>query len=172
MSNANYTRIQAHGTAGTFEPGFINRAATVGPQHGPVSGSYKFIDIDVDIVDGTLGKLYQLGDAIPQGCIITTVSMNGGGTLEAGVGVDFGVATDPSLPSSDPNNSFTSVQAATAATAAAVPGGDLNGGEVFAPSIPFPEPAPGQSLFPVLALTTAITNPNSVITVKVVYFCP
>ena len=58
--NANYTHIQAHGTAGAFEPGFINQAATVGPHHAPVGSPYRVIDVNVDLVGGTALDLIVL----------------------------------------------------------------------------------------------------------------
>ena len=174
MSNANYTHIQAHGIAGAFEPGFIYQAATVGPHHAPVGSPYRVIDVNVDLVGGTKPNLIVLGDAIPPGCIITAVTMNGQNSLEDGVIVTVGLG-EAVLPSTVPTV-FTLVQAGTAAAVPGVPGADLNGGQVFAAvNSPVPDPSvPGQLLFPVLELTDPITTPMVAgsVRVKIVYFCP
>ena len=171
--NANYTHIQAHGTAGVFEPGFIYQAATVGLPHGPVPSPYRVVDVNVDLAGRTALDLIVLGDAIPQGCIITAVTMNGKNSLEAGVILTVGLG-EAVLPSTVPTI-FTPVQVGTAAVPG-VPGADLNGGQAFA-VVNFTVPPPavaGQLLFPVLQLTNLVTNPmvTGSVSVKIVYFCP
>jgi hypothetical protein len=175
MSNSNYTRIQAHGATSAFEPGFINQAATVGPQHGPVSvGTSKVIDVTVDLAGRSTGDTIKLGDVIPQGCVITAVVLNGNGTLEDTVQLVFGIGEAVPPSTSLVPNLVSAIQTSTPVGTPDDVGEDLNGGQ-GAPKAVVPVPTtPGNIMFPVLYLSQLVTSPAQTgsVNVKVVYFCP
>ena len=173
MSNANYTHIQAHGIAGAFEPGFIYQAATVGLPHAPVGSPYRVIDVNVDLAGYSASDLIVLGDALTQGCIITDVTVNGQNSIQTDVLVNVGLG-EAVTPSTVPTL-FTPVGAVTVPAASpGVPGEDLNGGQAFVGvDFPVPAPAAAERLFPVLQVTTPITDPMVAgsVNVKISYLC-
>ena len=83
MSNTRYTRIQAHGTPGAFEPGFIQKSKTVGPYNGTETfpSPYKFLDANILIPKGTdTSKVFVISSPLPTGSVFTSVSYNTYGT--------------------------------------------------------------------------------------------
>ena len=174
-ANANYTRIQAHGTASAFEPGFINQAATVGPPHGPVqTGSpYKVIDVTVDLTGAVSDREFIIGDALQQGCLIHTVSYDSNNTLDAGNQLAFGMVE--TVVGTPPE--FREIAAfAPGITGGGDPADDPNGGKVFVGlKNVIPPVVPGALSFPAIKLSTA--NPSPIVlpasvSVKVFYICP
>jgi hypothetical protein len=173
--NSNYTQIHAHGTPSALEPSFIAQSSMVGPSGSPVipQHPYETIDVNVSLVGAVAGQLFVLGEAIAPGCVVTSVSFNAGDTLEAAVVVSFGVA-EPLSGSTVPTV-YTNIQSGTAAAVPGVAGGDLNGGQAFVGlSTAVPVFANDGPMYPVLQVTTPITDPMAVgdVSVKVVYFCP
>lgn len=175
--NANYTHIQAHGTPGALEPGFIAQSATVGPYGFPVAPISSSLNVDVNLVGASANDLFVLGAAIPEGCKFTAVVLNAKDSVEAGVVLEFGLAeskvgVDPALSAL-----FSGVQVSTAAAVPGVPGADLNGGEVFIAGFAIPDVPPpvtvGNLLYPVLKVVTPITDPilEGSCNVKVSYIC-
>jgi hypothetical protein len=138
------------------------------------SSPYKVINVYVNLVGKSAGDLFVLGQAIRPGCIITEVSFYANNTLETGVVLAMGLG-EAVLPSIIPTD-FTSVFTGPVASNPGVAGTEFNGG-LARTANPFTVPAPssvGQMLFPVLSVTTPVTDPMLVgtVNVKVVYFCP
>jgi hypothetical protein len=165
-ANANYTRIQAHGTASAFEPGFINQAATVGPPHGPVSvGSpYNVLEATFDLRGAVTNKVFPFGQ-IPPGCLITAVSFNSNDTLLVDNRFAFGFLSE--------SGAFTSKVQSDPTADSGNPGMEPNGGQVVPAS--FVVRNPSVSGIPAIQLTNA--NPSTIVlpasvSVKVFYICP
>ena len=182
--NANYTHIQAHGTAGAFEPGFINQSATVGLHHGPVpvGSPYKFLDVTVDLTGAASGvPIFIIGEEIPVGCRITGVTFNGNDTLPVGTIVEFGLA-EPVLAPLIGATTFVSAAPFVSAAAVAVPvtaasiGQEPNTGQVVVGNFRVPVPTVADApQYPAIRLNPAEPNPlvlPASVSVKVVYFCP
>lgn len=160
--NANYTRIQAHGTASAFEPGFINQAATVGPPHGPAeTGSpFKVLDTTVDLRGASTGDIFLIGQ-IPPGCLVTAVSFNSNDTLGPGNILTFGL--------SEPGE-FYEIEDFAPTVVPGQPGVEPNGGQVIAANA-----SVTAGPLPAIRLSTASPNPivlPASVSVKVVYICP
>lgn len=176
--NSHYTHIQAHGTPGALEPGFIAQSATVGPYGFPVAPISSSLNVDVNLAGASTGDLFVLGAAIPEGCKFTAVVINAKNSVQAGVKLEFAIAesevgVDPAL-----STVFSSVQASTDAAVPGVPGADLNGGEVFITGFTTSDvPAPatlGNLFYPVLRVIAApVTDPipKGSCNVKVSYIC-
>ena len=165
MSNANYTRIQAHGTASAFEPSFINRAATVGPPQGPVQpdSPYKVLDATVDLTGAVTDQIFPIGE-IPPGCFITAVYLNSNGTLDVDNLFSFGFY--------DGFNTFLNVAEFEPTNVPPGDSGEPNGGQVLPAYVVVPKVQP---LLPAIKLSTA--NPNPIVlpasvSVTVLYHCP
>ena len=186
--NANYTHIQAHGTAGVFEPGFIYQAATVGLPHGPVlpvGSPYRVIDVNVELGGTTDDDFIVLGEALPPGCVVQRTSANGDSSIEDSVAAASVILATAGVAPADPKvptvQIGTNLLAPTSAGAQpGVPGTDLNGGLVSTIfNVPVPKPAgPGvnadRPVFPVLKIDTAPVAPNlgGSVNIKIVIFCP
>lgn len=176
--NANYTHIQAHGTASAYEPGFITKAATLGSFNTVQSSTTtNVIDVTVDLLGAISGSLFIIGEQIPPGCVITTVSYDSNNTLDAANIFQFGMAEPVVLPLIGPTT-FTPMAAYNAANTAVpgVNGTDPNGTQVLFANTVVPVPVvAGAPLFPAIELGTAAPSPiilPASISVKLVYFCP
>lgn len=100
--NANYTHIQAHGTPGAFEPGWIAQAATVGPPGDPQPNPFYVIDVVVDVSHAEAGTFFELADPIAPGSTVTIFSVNGdqsivnNGDVPSTYTIGFAAASQPS----------------------------------------------------------------------------
>ena len=174
--NANYSRIQAHGTSSAFEPGFIQQAGSVGPYLRPQESPFNLINANCNLVGSKDDDILVVGDALAPGCTFTQVTLNGNDSVEANFGVQFGFAELNPVTGSLTN--YQNVQTPSAAAATGVAGQDLNGGEVFVLSssitpVLVPVTA-GNVMVPVLHVETPVTDPmtQGSVNVTAVYVCP
>ena len=177
MSNANYTRIRAHGIASAFEPGFIYQAATTGIPHG-----HKVINVNVELGGTTDGDFIVLGEALPPGCVVIRTSARGDSSIEdSNAAVSVILATADVAPA-DPNVPTVQLGADILSSTVAgpgVPGADLNGGLVSdLLDVLVPKPSgtgvnADRPVFPVLRIDNApAPNSGGTLNVKVIAFCP
>lgn len=170
--NANYSRIQAHGTSSAFEPGYISQAGSVGPYLRPQESPFNLINANVNLVNASANDKIVVGDALAPGCVLTQVTLNGNNTLQQGVEVEFGFSE--LNPVTGSYGAFSSVSVIPgAAEVPGVPGSDINGGQVFFPAVTVSAPATGYVWVPALNVNTpADPIKKGSVNVTAVYVCP
>ena len=163
--NANYTHIRAHGTPGPFVPSFISQAGVTGPYGTPVENLYKRLDVNVDIAGALTGAVFDLGDAIPRGCVITQASVNGHRTVTPGTLATYELG----LAASAGGTIVLGISPVDAPASAGAPASDesINSGLVNS-SVTIV----GADTFPVLEVVLQDLTETGTINVKIVYYCP
>ena len=160
--NSNFTRIQSHSTSSAFSSGLTSL---------PVSTNklspYTVIDVNVNIAGALTGAIFDLGDAIPAGCIITQASLNGYGSVTPGTTATYQLGLSLTA-GTDVVTGLAPVAAAVVATAPPGAVGSINAGVATATAATVVAAA----TYPVLKVVLQDLTETGTVQVKIVCFCP
>jgi hypothetical protein len=177
--NAKYTHIQSHGAPSAYEPGFIEKAATIGLFRTIETASPSLVlDVTIDISGAIATSLFVIGEAIAPGCVLVNASLDSNNTVPAGTVFTVGTSEPPIAPATVTAFAPATANGFTAFAPTAVPGvlgDDPNGSQLVISRATVAAPgATGSPVFPAIQLTTVPTplEPLSLVRVKLVYFCP